>query len=563
MKKRILTLFVLVGSAVLTSCGGSSKTTTFTNKTLPLYINSKDKNCDIEVTYVNDDTSIPFISFKETAKLVMAFYSTYAKDTGFKLTASETDDYSMLLRENNAGLTVDYKSKHLLFSNYDQFVQMSFASNPLDILGAKFIDDNGKESYVKRIDGPVCNYKVGTPISIDLGKYNIPLYKGYLPLQTVADFLISCENGGLLCNNQSLIISSGKLSTDLANIYYSGPTGKRSESLIDFSYNEACLFLDSFYGLKEEHGIDSFNTFLSQVGLTNDLCGDDMVASTNALIKLVNGYFSDIHSGFLNPSFYLGNKSSVDANDFRGTSMKNFISNYSTLATYRMLYYPNGVPCYEEVGDTAYVTFDRFEMNKSDYYTTEPTISANDSVGVIGYAMSQINRVNSPINKVVLDLSLNLGGDADAAIYTISWMLGNGQIHLHDTFTGATSTTLYKADTNFDHTFDSKDDVTSKQLYCLTSPASFSCGNLVPAVLKESNIVTMLGQTSGGGACSVFPSTLADGSSFQISGYRKLCTLKNGSYYSIDRGVTPDYKLVYPSDFYDRAELTKYINTLK
>ena len=420
MKKQIFTLFVLVSSAVLTSCGGSSKTTTFTTKTLPLYINTKDKNCDIEVTYVNDDTSIPFISFKEAAKLVMAFNSTYIKDIGFKLTVSETDDYSMLLRENKAGLTVDYKSKHLLISNYDQLVQMSFASNPLDILGASYIDANGTGNYVKRLDNPECSYRVGAPISLDLGKYNIPLYKGYLPLQTVADFLVSCDNGALSCNNQSLIISSGKLSKDLADIYYSAPTGERSQSLIDFNYNEACLFLDSFYGLKSEHGIDSFNTFLSQTGLTNDLCGDDMVASTNAIIKLVNGYFSDLHSGFLNPSFYLENKSSIDANAFRGASIKNFIKNYSTLATYRMIHYPNGVPCYEEVGDTAYVTFDHFEMNKSDYYTTEPTISANDSVGVIGYAMSQINRANSPINKVVLDLSLNLGGDADAAIYTIS-----------------------------------------------------------------------------------------------------------------------------------------------
>ena len=64
--------------------------------------------------------------------------------------------------------------------------------------------------------------------------------------------------------------------------------------------------------------------------------------------------------------------------------------------------------------------------------------------------------------------------------------------------TGSFSTTSYVVDVNLDGVFNSKDTIASKNLYCITSPVSFSCGNLVPALLKESGKVTMLGDTSGG-----------------------------------------------------------------
>lgn len=54
-------------------------------------------------------------------------------------------------------------------------------------------------------------------------------------------------------------------------------------------------------------------------------------------------------------------------------------------------------------------------MPTTDYYVQGPT-SSSDTVGVLVYAQSQIKGSGSPIKNVVLDLSENLGGDADAAI---------------------------------------------------------------------------------------------------------------------------------------------------
>ena len=51
----------------------------------------------------------------------------------------------------------------------------------------------------------------------------------------------------------------------------------------------------------------------------------------------------------------------------------------------------------------------------------------------------------------------------------------------------------------------------------------------------------------------------ADGTVYQYSSRYRLSTVKNGSYYSIDQGVEPDFVISDPAHFYDRAWLTGYI----
>ena len=163
---------------------------------------------------------------------------------------------------------------------------------------------------------------------------------------------------------------------------------------------------------------------------------------------------------------------------------------------------------------------------------------------------------------MVLDLSNNTGGAVDAAVYVLGWMLGEASFSIKDTCTGAMSTSIYRSDVTLDREFDERDTVADKKLYCLISPVSFSCGNLVPAALKSSQKVTLLGRTSGGGSCVVRPVSAAWGAMFQISGAQRMSFLKNGSFYDIDQGVDPDYYINDISNFYNRQALTDYINNL-
>ncbi|MBQ9299868.1 MAG: hypothetical protein IJ214_05085, partial [Clostridia bacterium] len=185
-----------------------------------------------------------------------------------------------------------------------------------------------------------------------------------------------------------------------------------------------------------------------------------------------------------------------------------------------------------------------------------------DTIGLVIYAHHRITRDNSPIKNVVLDLSNNLGGDVDAALYVISWFLGEAPFSVKDTFTGAQSTAIYRADVNLDRLFDENDTLTGKNLFCLISPVSFSCGNLVPAVFKSSQRVTLLGSTSGGGSCTVLHLSTAYGTIFQISSPQRMSFMKNGSFYDIDQGIAPDYYINHIDNYYDRPALSEYINSL-
>ena len=122
-------------------------------------------------------------------------------------------------------------------------------------------------------------------------------------------------------------------------------------------------------------------------------------------------------------------------------------------------YYPEGVPFYEEIGDTAYITFDHFSFDMAECaeldYNDPSTIAG--TFGAISYAVNKINRKDSPVKNVVLDLSCNVGGGADAAVFTIAAFLGKTGISIENSKSGALVTNYYKADTNFDGKYDSDD----------------------------------------------------------------------------------------------------------
>ena len=322
------------------------------------------------------------------------------------------------------------------------------------------------------------------------------------------------------------------------------------------------MMLDNLYGLKGPHDIKSFGQTFWEIGFDEVLSGSDAAESDRALKQFIEYYLDDLHSAFNEYSAFGG------AQQFtRNTGPANlkFDENVALYEEARKAAYEDGCPAYEEIGNTAYITFDTFE---SEYYAQafyegmENGELPDDTIGLIIYAHQQITREGSPIENVVLDLSNNTGGAVDAAIFVLGWLLGDAPFSVKDMSTGAMSTSVYRADVNLDRVFDENDTVSDKKLYCLISPVSFSCGNLVPAALKSSQKVTLLGRTSGGGSCIVQPVSSAWGTVFQISGAQRMSFLKNGSFYDIDQGIDPDCYIDDIAHFYDREALTDYINGL-
>jgi hypothetical protein len=436
-----------------------------------------------------------------------------------------------------------------------------------DMLAKPYLNSDGESFYFKRVAAKNIS---GLPLYIDLAAREIPLdiYEGKkcMPLQTFNDIFFTNHAINILFNSEAVfVVPDGQIPADLVDEYYSIERTERSEALADFTAKELCLLLELYYGLKDEHGVlVGFDVYLEHAGLLDDLSSTDPDKAVAALASLMFGYLADKHSSVTKPSPYTG-KQAVDLTNVKiDTSIRRYLAQQAEFAQIRAEIMTDGVKGYYEDGNTAYITFDSFTIDSSRFEDYENGVipEVNDTMGLIIYAHSQITREGSPIENVVLDLSCNGGGTFDSAAYVVAWMLGYCEFHITNPITNGFSTCTYMVDVNLDHEFDERDTISDKNLYCIISPLSFSCGNLVPALLKESGMVTLIGDTSGGGACSVQIASTADGSIFNISSPKKISVVSNGSYYTVDRGIEPHAYIRKPENYFKRDELTDYINAM-
>jgi hypothetical protein len=577
--------FVLVGSmllvaALLASCNGgaqssvisssaalsssatlsSSVSSTLTKKTVTLYEGSPNQSVQLDTYFEANNPDVPLLRLDKIGEFLAEMKGFSSHNTTLSLTGKLL---TLTLGDGQTAL-FDFDQKTITFPNEEKFFARSGSSTSLNAFGGFPTDAEGKSMYFKLTKDP---YIVdGHPMVADLGANAIPMILengiGYIPLATFSDIFCNAFSFQFFYNGINAFISSSQR-TALNDLYYSAPTGARSQSLADFTYHEFCLNGDFNYALKEKHGITTFDDFLTRAGRKADLSSTDPKVADAAIAYVTETDLDDNHSTVDAPSSYAGRDFAMNDPKYKGTSNTFWDKTFASLTAARTAAYPKGFLPYEEVGTTAFVTFDEFTGLSGDYYTTEPTAedAAKDTFALIEYAHKKINA--DGIKSVVLDLTCNRGGAATAAAYVSSWMLGGATLHFSALLDGAKASFPMAADVNLDKTFDASDSVAGKKLYCLTSAISFSSGNLVPSVLKSSGKVTMVGQTSGGGACVIDGTCLADGTQFTFSGSHAVCTVKNGVYYDVDKGVDPDYPITDIANFYDRTMLAGYLATLK
>ena len=580
MKKNIaLALAVLMLFSMLPVAAAEEDT--LEERTYPLYVGSLENEMEATLAFVNGVDDLPYIDIETWASIyyVVCAYALGMEDT-FDFSYEVKDNVAILTRENGYEMTLDPDEDTISFTDYNRFMSFNAEDSMLiEILSASGFNDDGENSLFQR------NYKAsfdryGDAKTICLADYDIDIFwsedKLYLPLQTLNDIVFSpALSMSIMFNGKGVyIVSPSSFNGDgdhghseYGESFYDVEPHTISEELASFNYRELCLAFDTVYGLKEPHDIKDFRQTFWEIGFDEPLSSTNTADSDLAIHQFVNYYLDDQHSTFSGISPYSGFESLDKHSEIvSGTAthiMDNHMDRYSDARAEVM---GEDQLLYREVGNTAYVMFDSFDVffDPEDYYAfgLADDDMMPDTIGLVIYAHNQIMRENSPIENVVIDLSNNTGGVADAAVFILSWVLGESTISLKDSFTGAMSNGVYRADVNLDREFNEKDTLESKNVFCLISPVSFSCGNLVPAALKASQVVTLLGTKSGGGSCVVQPMTSATGSRFNISGQHRLSFLKNGSFYDIDEGVDPDYAITNIHNYYDREALTEFINNL-
>lgn len=527
-------------------------------------------------------------------------------DTVYTISDVNADTKQVTITNTKRGNTkaiFDLTNHTLAFENYDWFFQRpeSVYMDPAEVANAEKAE--GGPSYL-RINQARTSNIAGQSITLGwytqdvgviLSKNSDGTYNLAIPLQMLNDIFLSPSMNHFVYNGVKLYPSAYiNPTSDYYTDYYttSTYTGKpRSAALAELCYNELCMNLDFNYGLKAIHGIDKFPDFDSyfvSAGIKKDLMSTETQTFANALKDVCEFYFGDGHSNYMFNSPYLGTEYSPTGKHTSPIREK-FIENRKKYGDARKTAVGENIPGYtvSEDGKTAIVRFDEFTNNgktntkalkkeNGEYiYTNLLDKYVNykpdrrheyediyDTVSFI-YAVNEKVQADSNIENIVLDLSNNGGGANHSACFVLAWMLGKCDFDFTNPITGAKWSIGYEADVNMDGNFAQDDDtVKNKNLFCLISPCSFSCGNMVPAMLKASDRVTILGVTSSGGSSCVQPSSVADGTIFRMSSKYVMSVSKNGSYYDIDRGVDPHYYINRPENFYDTTVISKLVNKI-
>lgn len=543
----------------------SSPAPVLSKKTADFYFGSSAAKASIDLYFADGVGDLPYLQINDELLLYFTTLLGFGQST---VTISKADSKLTLTTPKEASMVIDFVKKTVSYSDFDTFYCRATSTSPLDLLAHTGFDDSGNPAYFERESNGFFFKGEEEAKVFDLGAYNIPMIyendEGYLPLATFSDLFFGPNGTGIVYNGFAVFFNISIAA--YGDTYYpdSLATDKVSETLARFNYDELCFNFDSFYGLFKKRGLDNFDSYFERLGYKEDMLSTNTLTAETAEAKAMFHGFSEAHSGFLMASAYTGEKFNPFNDDYLGPSLADRFALSKEYKAARTKGLGDDFLPYQEVDKTAFITFDEFAGNGvKDYYKNPVTTvtQESDTMALVEYAHKKITA--DGIENVVVDLSNNGGGEIDACMYITAWMVGQAEINIVDAVTGSTSTSIYKADVNMDNKFDDTDTIKDKNLYCLISPTSFSCGNLMPFMLKASGNVTLVGQKTGGGACVVAKLANAIGATGQFSGHNVLSTLKNGIYKDVDDGVDPDVVLTNKATYYNRTALASYLATLK
>ena len=200
---------------------------------------------------------------------------------------------------------------------------------------------------------------------------------------------------------------------------------------------------------------------------------------------------------------------------------------------------------YTTKGDTFIYSFNSFDIdyaNWNAYYENKTNTIPSDTVGNF-FKGIELAKQNPEIKNFVVDLTGNLGGFGDVVMYLIKAMSNKSSMYFYDYIDEREVQQDYLIDVNLDRKFDELDNepLADFNFGLLTSKASFSCGNLLPALAKDYGI-PLIGEITGGGGCAVLENCSMEGVYYRTSSFLHFT---NTQYESIDSGVGVDYNTAY------------------
>lgn len=383
-----------------------------------------------------------------------------------------------------------------------------------------------------------------------------PVYYSSVAWNGSGFYLVDLVSGAMGLSNYSM--------NPYREEYYSGGNSgqERPEYYASWCKNALLFNLDYFYGFRDERFVP-FEDSLSEE-LLSDLGSTDLLTYELAVEELINVVIGDCHTNSGNAGSTFSNGTFAFDGNVSERSLALYEAGTQCVSARKKAEKTPNVVTYS--GSTAILRFDAFITSgacvESDNLAT--LASGNrDTFALFLWAMKEI-QTRGGIENVIFDVTCNGGGDSNALIQMLGVMGREYSTCQYDPLTEAHSELVYRVDTDLDGDFDEQDSFEGQyDFFVLTSPYSFSCGNMFPYIAKTNGLATIIGQQSGGGACVVAYTVTPDGMPYRISGLSRTGDPIDPSKHD-DLGVEVDEKCqIALEHFYDDAYLDEFVNGLK
>ena len=431
---------------------------------------------------------------------------------------------------------------------------------------------------------------------IEFKKYQIDIIgdegKVWLPLKTAFDLFLfpgfyDGENINIYDHTSAtnLITDFDEYKKILSNFFIDD---KRTTSNIQSSYNELCLMFDYYYGYPEqsilsesikEHGFDytleHFDNDTKQIKkwLLSDNIDDYYLGVTALDAYLFDGGHTSL--SIILP-MYIGFFKTLDLEEkIENINQYDKISKISSMEQSDKMNITKKrgevlIDNYIEKGDTALYAFDSFDYDHqawNDYYLKKGEYP-DDTLGGILKALDKASQ-NPNIKYFVFDISENGGGLGGLAPVIMDFLGYENHLQYKNTLNNLIEKNIIDTDINFDGIYNEADKVSKYNFNygVLTSKLTFSTANIFASMAKENNFM-ILGEQSGGGACSLSVLFTPESLLYSISSNKHIV---NNSGNSIDKGIVVDKNLVEKNEvtgiemndyskYYDLTNLSALLN---
>ena len=522
----------------------------------------------VALRYYEDMPHVAYIAVADFQNMLMA-------GTSIRVSKTAASQYSLTTSLGKTA-TVNTAEESMTFDDFVNFVALGVTMTGES--GGNDDDDDDEPSFYRGEPAPLT--PATATLSLNMKKYGIDLRGDgrmvYVPLSTLSDMYSNLYGNHVMFNGEKIIVTNfEKTPAEIDAAFFKKPyqTEERPQDLAAYSYGELCFAIDHFYGRPGRNSIDktieadgidkalgeNVRKLLKSTDMEEYIFGMEILAT-----KLADGshtLISPILNGTLGRLF---EEKSVESLVDKYITPFGQLYPLETLGVVNALAKRDGSDesaakrksvlksdTYAKVGNTMYCIYDDFGPIDTEGWAAfykgkgpRPTYNPNFKGDICGIVEALDKAAADPeVKNFVLDLTCNSGGEAGVLAAITTLLAGKSSIAFENVLTKQRGVDEYEVDGNFDRVFDNKDKAPRHpelNIAILTSRFAYSCGNLLPSLMKDYGYL-VIGEKSGGGSCSIQKMCTPEGLCYQLSSSRTRLINKAGE--NIDKGVEPHIAL--------------------